>query len=60
MYDYIWKMHHIWYCIWGNAWIVDMEKNEHLLFNLWLGNLGCYGILENLKMLILSCYVGNC
>ena len=32
-------------------------KYEHLLFNLWYGNHRFYGILENLKMLILSCII---
>ena len=32
-------------------------KNEHILFNLWLENHGFYGILENLKMPILSCII---
>ena len=26
IFYYIYKMYHIWYCIWGNAWIVDMEN----------------------------------
>ena len=26
VYDYLWKVHHIWYYIWENAWIVDMEN----------------------------------
>ena len=28
------KMHHIWYCIWGNAWIVDMEKWASFILSL--------------------------
>ena len=29
------KMHHIWYCIWENAWIVDMKKKSifYLIFD---------------------------
>ena len=34
-YDYLWKVHHICYCIWGNAWFVNMERTS--IFDLILG-----------------------
>ena len=34
-YDYLWKVHHICYCIWGNAWFVSMERTS--IFDLILG-----------------------
>ena len=34
-YDYLWKVHCICYCIWGNAWFVSMERTS--IFDLILG-----------------------
>ena len=36
VYDYLWKVHHICYCKWGNAWFVSMEKTS--IFDRILGN----------------------
>ena len=34
-YYYIWKVYHIWYCIWGNVWIFDMKNMSifYLIFD---------------------------
>ena len=34
---FLWKVHHICYCIWGNAWFVSMEKTSFFDLILWNG-----------------------
>ena len=46
------KMHHIWYCIWGNAWIVDMENMSISDLNPMIRNLWTLWYIGNLKVLI--------
>ena len=49
------KMHHNWYCIWGNAWIVSMEKYKHCWFNpLMMDFRKLLHCLQFLKMLYLD------
>ena len=45
-------MHHIWYCIWGNAWIVDMENVSIFDLNPMIRNLWTLWYIGNLKVLI--------
>ena len=42
----------IWYCIWGNAWIVDMENMSIFDLNPMIRNLWTLWYIGNLKVLI--------
>ena len=56
----MWKGHHIWYCIWGNAWFVSMEKTSILIKFLRMNFMNLLHYLQILKMLYLSLYyLGN-